>query len=83
MRNKSVIYIALLFLWIFLFHYKEASTNFVVYNWLNLPYESKLSETALYLFPGCCPCCMGTYRKGCSAWNCTCFYDVGNCNFAT
>ena len=45
MRNKSIIYIVMLFLWVFLFYYKEASTNFMVYNWMNLPYESNLSNT--------------------------------------
>ncbi len=48
MRNKSIIYIPLLFLWIFLFYYKEASTNFIVYNWMNLPYESNLSNTVWF-----------------------------------
>ncbi len=45
MRNKSIIYIPILLLWIFLYTYKEASTNFVVYNWLSMPYESNLSNT--------------------------------------
>ena len=45
MHNKSIIYIPLLLLWVFLFYYKEASTNFMVYNWLRLPYESNLSTT--------------------------------------
>ena len=45
MRNKSIIYIPILLLWIFLYIYKEASTNFVVYNWLSMPYESNLSNT--------------------------------------
>jgi len=45
MRNKSIIYIPILLLWIFLYVYKEASTNFVVYNWLSMPYESNLSNT--------------------------------------
>jgi len=45
MRNKSILYIPIILLWIFLFYYKEASTNFVVYNWLSLPYESTLSKT--------------------------------------
>ena len=45
MRKKSIIYIPILLLWIFLYSYKEASTNFVVYNWLSLPYESNLSNT--------------------------------------
>lgn len=40
-----MIYILLLLLWIFLYSYKEAFTNFVVYNWLSLPYESNLSNT--------------------------------------
>ncbi len=49
MRNKSIIYyFSLLLLWIFLFYYKEASTNFVVYNWLSMPYESNLSNTVWF-----------------------------------
>ncbi len=49
MRNKSIIYIPILLVWIFLFCYKEASSNFVVYNWLQLPYESNLSS-AIWFF---------------------------------
>jgi uncharacterized membrane protein YraQ (UPF0718 family) len=45
MRNKSIVYILIIFAWIFLFYYKEASTNFLIYNWLSLPYESTLSNT--------------------------------------
>ena len=45
MRKKSIVFIFLLLLWIFLFYYKEASTNFIVYNWMQLPYESNLSST--------------------------------------
>jgi uncharacterized protein len=45
MRYKSIIYIPIILLWIFLFHYKEATSNFVVYNWLSMPYESNLSNT--------------------------------------
>jgi len=45
MRNKSIIYIPILLLWIFLYSYKEASTNFIVYNWISLPYESNLTNT--------------------------------------
>ena len=45
MRYKSVIYLALIILWIIVFQYKEASSNFIVYNWLSLPYESTLSKT--------------------------------------
>ena len=45
MRNKSIIYIPIFLLWVFLFYYKEASTNFIVYNWLSMPYESNLSNT--------------------------------------
>ena len=48
MRNKSIIYLPLLLIWIFLFYYKEASTNFVVYNWLSMPYESNLSNTVWF-----------------------------------
>ncbi len=49
MINKSIRYIPILFVWLFLFYYKEASTNFVVYNWLKLPYESNLSS-AIWFF---------------------------------
>ena len=45
MRNKSIIYLILLLSWILLFYFKESSTNFIVYNWLQLPYESNLSTT--------------------------------------
>ena len=45
MRSKSILYIPILLLWIFLFYYKEESTNYIVYNWLSLPYESNLSNT--------------------------------------
>lgn len=45
MRNKLIIYIPILLLWIFLYSYKEASSNFIVYNWLSMPYESNLSNT--------------------------------------
>ena len=45
MLKKSVIYVSILIIWIFLFYYKEASTNFMVYNWLHLPYESNFSTT--------------------------------------
>jgi len=45
MRNKSIIYIPILIIWIFLYIYKEASSNFIVYNWLYMPYESNLSDT--------------------------------------
>ena len=48
MRNKSILYIPIIFLWIFLFSYKEESTNFMVYNWLSLPYESNLSNTVWF-----------------------------------
>ena len=49
MRNKSIIYIPILLLWIFLYSYKEASTNYVIYNWLSMPYESNLSDTIWFL----------------------------------
>jgi len=49
MRSKPIIYIPIFLLWIFLYIYKEASTNFVVYNCLSLPYESNLSDT-IWLF---------------------------------
>ena len=45
MRNKLIICIPILLLWIFLYSYKEASSNFIVYNWLSMPYESNLSNT--------------------------------------
>ena len=45
MRSKSILYIPILLLWIFLFYYKEESTNYIVYNWLSMPYESNLSNT--------------------------------------
>jgi len=45
MQKKSITYILLLVLWIFVFYYKESSTNFIVYNWLHFPYESNLSST--------------------------------------
>lgn len=48
MRNKSIIYIPILLLWIFLYSYKEALSNFVVYNWLSMPYESNLSNTVWF-----------------------------------
>lgn len=48
MRNKSIIYIPILLLWIFLYGYKEASSNFIVYNWLSMPYESNLSNTVWF-----------------------------------
>jgi len=48
MRNKSILYIPILLIWIFLFTYKEESTNFVVYNWLGMAYESNLSNTVWF-----------------------------------
>lgn len=48
MRNKSIIYIPIALIWIFLFIYKEESTNFMVYNWMSLPYESNLSNTVWF-----------------------------------
>ena len=45
MRSKSILYIPILLLWIFLFYYKEESTNYIVYNWLSMPYESNFSNT--------------------------------------
>lgn len=48
MRNKSIIYIPILLLWIFLYYYREASTNFIVYNWFSMPYESNLSNTVWF-----------------------------------
>ncbi len=49
MRNNSIRYIPILILWIFLYVFKEASTNFLIYNWLKLPYESNLSS-AIWFF---------------------------------
>lgn len=48
MRYKSIIYIPLLLFWVFLYLYKEASSNFIVYNWLSMPYESNLSNTVWF-----------------------------------
>jgi uncharacterized membrane protein YraQ (UPF0718 family) len=48
MRNKSILFIFILLIWVFLFWYKEASTNFIVYNWLGLPYESNFSNTVWF-----------------------------------
>ncbi len=45
MRSKSIVYIPLFLLWLLCFYYKEESTNFMLYNWLHLPYESNLSTT--------------------------------------
>jgi len=45
MSKKSIGYLISPLVWIFLFQYKEDSTNFLVYNWLHLPYESNLSTT--------------------------------------
>ena len=45
MRNKSILFIFILSVWVFLFYYKEESTNFIVFNWLGMPYESNLSNT--------------------------------------
>ena len=48
MRNKSIIYTIAILLWIFLFVYKEQSSNFIVYNWMKMPYESNLSNTVWF-----------------------------------
>ncbi|MEI6677244.1 MAG: permease [Mariniphaga sp.] len=45
MRKKPIILIPVIIVWIFLYLYKEASTNFLLYNWIGMPYESNLSNT--------------------------------------
>ena len=50
MRIKSILYFPILLIWVFLFYYKEESTNFIVYNWLNMAYESNLSNTVWFFF---------------------------------
>ena len=45
MRNKSILFIFILAVWVFLFYYKEESTNFIVFYWLGMPYESNFSNT--------------------------------------
>ena len=45
MRKKPVIFIPVIIVWIFLYLYKETSTDFLLYNWIGLPYESNLSNT--------------------------------------
>ena len=48
MRNKSNVYISILILWFFLFSYKEGLTNFIVYNWMGMAYESNFSNTTWF-----------------------------------
>lgn len=45
MRKKPIIFIPVIIVWIFLYQYKEVSTDFLVYNWIGMPYESNLSNT--------------------------------------
>lgn len=45
MLKKPVIFIPVIIVWIFLYLYKETSTDFLLYNWIGLPYESNLSNT--------------------------------------
>jgi uncharacterized membrane protein YraQ (UPF0718 family) len=47
-RSKPIICLLLTLLWSFLYYYKEQSSNFIVYNWLLLPYESKFSDTVWF-----------------------------------
>ena len=48
MRNKLILYFPILLFWFFLFFYKEESTNFIVYNWLGMAYESNISNTVWF-----------------------------------
>lgn len=48
MHYKSIVYIPIFLLGVFFFYYKEASTNFIVYNWLSMSYESNLSNTVWF-----------------------------------
>lgn len=50
MRAKPIICLLLAGIWGFLFYYKEETTNFIVYNWLLLPYESNFSNTVWFFF---------------------------------
>jgi uncharacterized protein len=45
---KLAIFLMAAGLWGFLFYYKEQTSNFIVYNWLLLPYESKFSDTVWF-----------------------------------
>lgn len=49
-RSKSIICLLLAGIWGFLYYYKEQTTNFIVYNWLLLPYESNFSNTVWFFF---------------------------------
>ena len=48
MRIKSILFIFILLVWVFLYWYKEESSNFIVYNWLSMPYESNFSNTVWF-----------------------------------
>lgn len=50
MRTKPIICLLLAGIWSFLYYYKEESANFIVYNWLLLPYESNFSNTVWFFF---------------------------------
>jgi uncharacterized membrane protein YraQ (UPF0718 family) len=43
--NKITAYLLLGGIWSFLYFYREEVSNFAVYNWMSLPYESNLSRT--------------------------------------
>src|SRR5665647_1920789 len=47
-QSKPIICLLLTGLWSFLYYYKDETTNFVVYNWLLLPYESNFSNTVWF-----------------------------------
>lgn len=49
-RLKPLILLIAAGLWGFLYYYKEQASNFIVYNWLLLPYESKFSNTVWFFF---------------------------------
>lgn len=49
-RLKPLVMLIAAGLWSFLYYYKEQSSNFIVYNWLLLPYESKFSDTIWFFF---------------------------------
>jgi len=47
-RSKPIICLMLAGIWSFLYYYKDETSNFVVYNWLRLPYESNFSNTVWF-----------------------------------
>ncbi len=47
---KPVAFIIAAGLWSFLYYYKEQASNFIIYNWLLLPYESKFSDSVWFFF---------------------------------